>query len=383
MAIIVWRFVAGLTEFQHLDGHIYSKRSGYIDLFVMQCLFEAQTMEYFGSYFASLRSPKKLIADDSYHLDAILPLDAYACGYCIANILTGMSFSIHVKSFLLSHNFQHFICGLKTNVPSVGYIEELLVHYQVISLRSDLAFCSLQRLTSLGIRCCRLNETDMIHLSELIPSMTCLKKLDISGNVISCVQLQEDCFVKILQALSHSRVTILDIRNTGFCENQSELFLAALKQLLDPSDGRLKELLVGEHAWQMNSKVVDYLSAHSSLESLTLNETTPSLLSPLTSNTCLTKLHVMLSSSSMLEIPEDFMYRVSELVFSNRTLKHLTIESFQLPQDYSALKILVNSLYHNKTLLKLTVGLEYPPISHEMVTAFEYARKHGTELTLE
>ena len=306
----------------------------------------------------------------------------YECGYCIANILTGMSFGVYLLPNSKSLAFQHFICGLKTNVPSVGYIEELHVQREVFS-HSGLEYCSLQRLTSLGLRSCDLTETDMIHLSELIPRMTCLTKLDISFNVIRCVQ--EDCFVKVLQALSHSRVTTLNIMHTDFCKNQSESFLAALKQLIDPSCGTLEEMLVGDYprTVKMNSRVIDCLSAHSSLKSLTLYVDTPSLLSPLTSNTCLIELRVTVSSSSLIGMPaySNLACLVSELVVSNKTLKHLTIERFKLSKDYSALKVIVASLHHNKTLLKLKVGLKYPPTVYE--TAFQYARDHDSELTLD
>lgn len=81
--------------------------------------------------------------------------------------------------------------------PSVGYIEELCVLKQTISLPSNLEYKSmyhsLHRLTSLSIRDCDLIETHMIHLSKLIPCMTYLKKLDIGLNT----SISEDGFVKI------------------------------------------------------------------------------------------------------------------------------------------------------------------------------------------
>ena len=366
---VVWRFVAGLTKFQHLEGHINSTVTQKIPLFIMQCLFEAQTLKYFVSYFESLPSPKKLFVDTT------LPLDSYACGYCIANILTGMSFSMHfmLLSQTLLHNFQHFICGLKTNVPSAGYIEELDVGRQTISPCPDLEYCSPQRLTSISLHYCELTATDMIHLSELIPSMTCLKELNISIND----GISEDSFVKVLQSLSHSSVTTLHVQQTGFCIFKSESFLAALKQLLDPSCGKLEKLFAGDY-YCTESQVMNYLSAQSSLKSLTLSGNTPSLFSSLRSNTCLTELHVKFLSTTLFD-RWDLVYTMNELVTSSTALKHLIIEMLKFPEDYFALKLIVESLRHNKTLLKLTVGLEYMYGG----TAFENVRKFDTELTLD
>ena len=209
--------------------------------------------------------------------------------------------------------------------------------------------------------------------------MTSLKKLDISHNIIS-----EDCYVKVFQTLSQSSVTTLNITYTGFCNNQSELFLVALKQLIDPSCGRLEVLLVGDsHAWTgKNCRVMDFLSTYSSLKSLTLCEATPSLLLRLTSNTNLTELNVSVSPSCSYS---DLAHTVRELVVFNKTLKHLRIAGFELSVHHSVLKVIMESLQRNETLQKLTVHLGHRYPSHE--TAFEYVRKHDrkhdTKLTLD
>ena len=85
---VVWRFVAGLTKFKHVEGHFDDKIAEISDSLpsIMQCLFEAQAIKYFVSYFKN----SKNVFENRI---APLPPDT-AYGYCIANILTGMSFSI-------------------------------------------------------------------------------------------------------------------------------------------------------------------------------------------------------------------------------------------------------------------------------------------------
>ena len=81
---VVWRFVAGLTEFKFFEGHEFSsafskypsKRTRELKIFFIHCLFEAQKVLDFESTFrmksCSISMPTS-------------PFDQYAVGYCIAN----------------------------------------------------------------------------------------------------------------------------------------------------------------------------------------------------------------------------------------------------------------------------------------------------------
>ena len=341
---VVWRFVAGLTKFQHLEGYISCLQPRAI----IQCLFEAQTMKYFASYFRDLPFQIK-----SYN-DFILPLDLYMYGYCIANILTDFSFSVQFDYFDRQLNFHRFICGLKTNIPSVGYIEKLCIRSHNIRL-SDIESFSFQRLTSLCLNDCGLTVTDVFHLSELIPRMICLKELDISGSIVD-----PDGLLKVLQSLFHSSVTTLNVTCTGFCSYQNESLLAALKQLMDLSCGKLKELLVGdaEIQWTEHCKVIDLISAHSSLQSLSLCFHTPSMLYLFVNNTCLTELFIG------RYVADAYCYSdvIRKLLISNKTLKHLAILfSIHLPEscNYKFLKSIIEALQQNTTLLQLEVTISH------------------------
>ena len=108
---------------------------------------------------------------------------------------------------------------------------------------------------------------------------------------------------------------------------------------------------------------------HSSLKSLTLYGPTPSLLSPLISNTCLTELYVTTSTKFGTGM-HGLAPVISELVASNKTLKHLTIGTFKFPQYLraSSLNAIVKSLQCNKTLLKLTLVLDYPEHNDANIT---------------
>ena len=84
--------------------------------------------------------------------------------------------------------------------PSVGVIRELNVFMLPCNVGElSTALLPPHLLTSLRLSGCSLTNADMIHLSELIPHMTCLKKLYIGGNVTDGDQ---DGLLKILQQLS-------------------------------------------------------------------------------------------------------------------------------------------------------------------------------------
>ena len=77
---VVWRFVADLTKFRCYEGHIYesifieehSKHGVDFSNFLVQCLFEAQSAEYFSSILRSSANIK---------VSPPTALDAYALGY--------------------------------------------------------------------------------------------------------------------------------------------------------------------------------------------------------------------------------------------------------------------------------------------------------------
>ena len=196
---VVWRFVAGLTKFEHFQGHV---KLGDVELgnLEIQYLFEAQD----STYFYSAPAPKYF----EVYLEYPSPLDEYALGYCISSIATGMPWKVNfyddvdevVKPFMIN------------NSPSVGVIEKLSFN----GLRPQLCefkHLPLQEIRVLELSFCELTNTDLLHLSELITNMPSLEELDLSENNFTP---QDDGLLKVLQQLSHSNVTTLNVENTEF-----------------------------------------------------------------------------------------------------------------------------------------------------------------------
>jgi len=265
---VVWRFVAGLTKFKAYQGHI--DRSIFIQandqlqfsLFLFQCLFEAQSVEHFSS--AVVTSPTTAV------VCAINPtsLDAYALGYCIANFPIGVSWDVRIYG--VSHH--SFTCSLNTNIPSVGVVEKLEVYNCPLDY-ADLQSNPLHATTLLRLQSCQLTNADMIHLSQLIPHLTCLKTLNINNNRVT--DGQQDGLLKVLHQLYHSNVTALNIANTGLGEllTSPHDYSSAIKRLINPSSGTLEKMGVGHlgHFKDINDdELADLLSAPSSLKILSL-----------------------------------------------------------------------------------------------------------------
>ena len=336
---VVWRFVAGLTKFKGYEGHMDSDlfidsnvgREISLSQFFIQCLFEAQSFDHFSSIFRTSPTIMNVVATGTV-------LDCYAVGYCIANFHTGVSWSVHIQWRLTP-----FMCGLKTNAPSVGVIKQLFISQckGVVDIRK-LPFLDL---TVLEFRSCDLKNTDLIDLSELIPRMTYLKELKIAN-----ILVYGDGLLKILQQLAHSNVTTLDITNTGFSILSPHDEYSALKQLICPSSGKLEKLCVGGYSDSRFPSLVCGPSSlkhlkHSTLVSQTLKLST--YVPYLINNTCLTTL-VLVNTIDKLskEVPGIVL-----VVKENTTLQHLVLEFFHI----DSLKTLVGALSSNNTLQSIHI----------------------------
>ena len=336
---VVWRFVSGLTKFKGYEGHMdsdlfISNKNRRISLsqFFIQCLFEAQSFDHFSSLFRT--SPTIMHVDADYGCSI---LHSYAVGYCIANFLTGVPWSVFITMHLKS-----FICGLKTNAPSVGVIKQLAIS----KCEGDVVIkeLPLDDVTVLEFQSCDLKNTDLIELSELIPHMTYLKELKIASIPLYGYEL-----LKILQELAHSKVTALDITNTGF-SILSPRSHDALKQLICPSSGKLEKLCVGCYSDSRFPRLVCGPSSLKHLQHSTFRTCVqPLKLSThvpyLRNNTCLTTL-VLVNTTDELskEIPQ-----IVVVVKENTTLQHLVLKYFH-EKEIDSLRTLVGALSSNNTL---------------------------------
>ena len=392
---VVWRFVAGLTKFEHYKGHmdsdLFINKSGkdsetWISLFTIQCLFEAQSVDHFSPIFST--SPARVEA--TWGCTA---LDTYALGFCISNFHTGVSWSVYLK---MNNHSTPFVSGLKRKTPSVGVIRELDMYWCQCNLGElSTALLPPHLLTSLTLSDCDLTNADLIHLSELFPRMTCLKRLDISGNYVT--DGDQDELLKILQQLSHSNVTTLDITDTGFCRllrYSPHDSYSALKQLVCPSSGKLEELCIGDEddddddnrlaslvsapsSLKSLERLASLLSAPSSLKSLELWYTSLSgLVSSLKDNTCLTKLTLSYIDWSVLGP------HIAQILEHNKTLQHLELNVLY-KRDIKDVRTIVRALPGNNTLQSIIIVLRISGAGDSDDEVSSYMKTHHEELTLD
>ena len=370
---LVWRFVAGLTKFRYYEGRIdesifikaHSKHGVDFSNFLVQCLFEAQSAKYFSSI---LRS--------SANIQVGFPtaLDAYALGYCIANFPIGVPWNVRV----LHGKGQHLLCGLNTKIPSVGIINEFSLEY------SECDFTDFQpnhlrgtTVTALRLFDCKLTNTDMVHLSELIPHLPCLEELDIPCNYGT---ITEDGFLMVLHQLSSDNSNVTSLSFTYPCDACDEVDLVdshdhftAFKRLIHLSLGKLEHLGLCDYE-EWDSKCAYLLSAPSSLKSLELEvDNLPLHALHLKNNTNLTRLR--LSSVSTTHTDHEVAALI-DIVNHNRTLEELVLAMFDTSSDsIAALRHLFSALHENSTLQKIKVEMcrlgDSIDVAHFMTTNYK------------
>ena len=372
---VVWRFVAGLTKLEYFKSHINS------DVFVtkrneneievsplfIQCLFEAQSVDC-ESIFRT-KSHMKLCDDDILSE----PLDMYALGYCIANSNSRMLWNVDIQ-FCSADSFKW---GLKTYIPCGGMIEDLCIVSCSINI-DDLHSYPLHGIKSLQLSGCNLKNSDMVHLSKIIPIMTNLEELDICDNL--CTEGGEDGLLKVLQQLSYSNVTKLNIADTGYCEllHVTDYF-SVMTQLIDPSSGKLKELHAGklDIDSSFDSQLLINLTPLSSLKTLALYLPHLSSLSGLESNTCLTTLEICSIDLS------PFCGDIVKILKQNKTLQTLTLGYFRLHQDSTKLRYIVMTVYENSTLQQIKLNIVTYFLITENIDISIYMKLYYPELTLD
>lgn len=374
---VVWRFVAGLTSFKQYEGQMtrYFKydalKNGSIIIdgpFFIQCLFEAKCTDYFN--FPSTPATLTFCVQHDY-----AAFDTYALGYCISNF--AMADSVHVAFDGLSFAYPRlaydaiscFPWGLDFRATSTSVLNRLSFENCVLTGRiGELYLYPWQNLVTLCISDnCMLTNSDMLCLSELIPEMTSLKKLEISSdNYHSNYYAPENRsgFTKVLQQLAHSKVTVLNIAGSGYnCSHMptdlSHVF-RELAHLINPSSGKLRTLILEPNG----NHILKIVSAHSSLKTLGLcypvtleyhgkfRPYTSSSLSDLNNNKCLTRLVIkqLLMARQRARGHRNSCKTVAELVQHNRTLLYLSLSTFHIPAHTHAIEKVISTLHLNTTL---------------------------------
>ena len=376
---VVWRFVAGLTKFEHYKGHMDSDlfiesrfNDTWISLFTIQCLFEAQSVDHFSSILARTQLRFFLYSNCT-------ALDAYATGFCIANFYTQVSGLVNVFRFSTP-----FMCGLKkrTSMTPRATISRLDMYDCAVDgsvLKEILPY----HVSFLRFHDCSFTNADLIHLSKLIPNMTSLEILELYFDKnVNYKDLDHGLF-HILQQLFHSNVTSLEVAYPGFCRSLRDSphdLSSVLKTLVCPSCGKLEDLSVGSACVvddddDDSGLLASLVSAPSSLKSLTLGSTSLSgHVSYLKNNTCLTKL-------GFFPWPIDWSGQVAHMVQileHNKTLQHLEL-GFGI-EDIDVMKtIIMEALPKNQNLLSVAISMSSVGDSDDEISS--YMRTCHEELT--
>ena len=353
---VVWRFVAGLTKFEHYKGHIDSDLfivSRGSSVFTIQCLFEAQSIDAFSSVFKTITSAKSLRVDACNDSTA---LDVYALGFCVSNFqLQASSLSWSVKIY---KSWKPFICGIKskTDVPHLGGLYACSCSINTGELKVLESFPNLYYLSFSD---CNLNNANLIYLSEVIQHNVIknLSEFRISTNYIDH---QGDGMLKILQQLSQSKVTSLTFIDVGISKmlrDSPHVYSSALKRLLCPLSGKVTSLRIGDESsfyFDDNNYggLASIVSASSSLKYLELYNTDLSRhVSYLKVNNNLTGFRLTLYYYEH-ENWQGQVTHIAEIIKYNKTLKNLELNQFNIHNidNIAALKMINNALPENKTL---------------------------------
>ena len=358
---VVWRFVAGLTKFEHFQGHIMKHKAYakgimqedhiFVNDHFIRCLFEAQTF----TYFLSPPTPKVCRCE----LSTATPLDLYALGYCISSIPTGMAWEI----VCFSSPAEYFTKPFMKNTPSANVIKKIYFWTCRALQLCDFKHLPLQEVRVLQLRDCDLTNTDLIHFSEVILNMTSLQLLELNDQFTH----QSDGFLKVLQQLSQSNVTTLNIDHTGFCRllqsNSRHNYISALKSLIDPSSGRLQELRAGDY--DDDGTLASLLSPPSSLRTLHLCQPNLSF-SHFEDNTCLTTLYI-----NAVKWYNSQLTTVVKIVKGNTTLLYMKLRIFVDLDLYNrdpVLDAIADALDGNNTLQEFEVACRRDPRQHKAFT---------------
>ena len=393
---VVWRFVAGLTKFKQFtlaDIKFIDDSSSdglHMSDFFIECLFEAKTIEYFNSFIRAI---------PSFHINVHSGVSAfvmYALGYCIANIHTGKPWCLHITS-VKGDMFVSFVSGLKTNGPGVGFIKEVILMNCEVSV-ANIRFC----FPTVGV-------LRISHQSKLIGwdiplafSNYIVHNISLSELALCENTIDPNFLLLLLQQLCHSKVTSLDITNTGFYGHFRKFhrdFYPALEKLINLSSGRLRTLGFGDYEYfndsvsigENNSDVlanagapdedlVRLISSPSSLKSLSLNGVHSSLFS-LKNNTCLTQLSIYLPLSTRYRQLQ--VLGIVDVVKHNKTLQHLKVAVANYSGSIDPLEAIAHAVIdaENSTLQSVKLILE--SYVYDETTLSEYMTTHHKELTVD
>lgn len=410
---VVWRFVAGMTKFEHFLTHVgsscYEELFGglhgqelHVSIFLVQCLFEAQVEIAFDAS----QNIKECVAH--FEVGNNAPLDEYALGYSIS--IVPMPWKVFFTAprlltagILCTLSLNSFFCGLKYR-PVNGIIKELHVSWcEVDTTTLKSMACYLNKLVCLRLAKCQLNDHDMVVLSELIPDLKNLTEFSIPNNPL-LITPDEDLMMlfkqhmiynmeansrhllellphnrtgkspgdishglsNVLQQLIHSNVCKLNLVNTNLrslLELSPDDYFPFFKQLMDPQSGNLEAFYCSGH---LPNEFMALLAGLSSLKTLVLEEPQPNFFM-LAKNTCLRRLVIV--EDNGWELTLQILLRILDC---NKVLQELQLIAFKFTDkdDIELLAAFIQDLNKNKSLFSIEIRVSEIPydmfISHFM-----------------
>ncbi len=344
---VVWRFVAGLTGFGAIGWELVLSRRGERTLdrvtpFVVQCLYEAQEKA----------DSENVLGRSTVEFSSTSVLDCFAVGYCIA-----VSRCTWKVGFGLSHFgpelVEMLVYGLKSQEEVLGSIDFLKLKSNSIGREGmahlrELPHKVLQQLSRLDLIECKLDGTALDLLSDITPTMTSLKHLNIDYNPAG-----DGGTVKLLQSLgTTSHLHTLEMGGVPIgCDD-----ITSLSDLIRPSGG-LKKLSIGDEHIQHDcvELLLKTVLSPFSVEHLTLwlVDLTASSLERLKENRNITALrfHSVTMGTKIISC-------IAEVLHVNTTLEELKFlfASFSSPGIEDGLRDLSRAFKVNKSLKVLSIS---------------------------
>ena len=384
----VWRFVAGLTRFQHYGNFsdlLYTEHyEGFTQLFI-QTLFEAQSVKHF---FIPNSTRDYIVGPSDMFGSVWTSLDMYALGYSVTHLLPATVFlriSIAYTSFV---EVKSFFDGLDTKSP-----------FRNAAVISKL--CSLKNIVTLDLTGSFLTNADLIRLSYFIPRMTHLKALNISDNNFynktgeffyqngrieylhnyNVLNLTHEVGVsKFVKALHHSNIIELNVANTGFCAIlRNSVFYSLFKRMIDPKSSKLKNLIIDDSGL-CDEQLWSLLSSPSSLRKISFEYR-----DNFDTFECKQCYHYdpYTGACDTLQYNEKDCVVVSGVVNIlkyNKELVKLKLIGLDIPEALFGVRIIGRALKDNKKLQKLELGIRLSTVCLGSTSIDQYMKNTYSDI---
>ncbi len=333
---IVWRFVAGMTQFSFLGTYQaespFRNEQGWLTTLFIECLFESQKLIDFQSIF---NNNTQYWRNDYFGKNSFYH---FQVGVCIAKCSSAQSFWNLNFILVYYYSFDFFIKGLLMGTGrNCGVIKSIRIVYSYFAADSLSTLLDYQQkgvtvlneVTHFGI-------LDMIEEGQLplklllvIPLLSNLQKLSLCS--LQGFSNNGKFYFDLFELLQHTAVQSLNVCCSGIetvLFERPEVF-SLFKALIHPSTGKLRELCIGTKMHVANEREIDDLvkivSSCSSLQMLSIKY--PKYLSCLANfenNNQITTLELK-SSLYSTQNESCLLQSIINILSHSKSLRHLII----------------------------------------------------------